>query len=157
MNAKNEQDAARIKLGQERQAALDGVEATMLGAEEREIIEKTFNKKLEVLLAAQTKQRKAEIENTVSDWEEGFENFKEGFEKVMKAAAGVFNAIGGMMDAQGAKSEMILENSQKAEQKDYDSWYNREMLKIENSKMNEEQKAVAIESLEVIAAEKSKF
>ena len=156
LNAKNEQDAARIKLGQERQAALDGVEATMLGAEEREIIEKTFNKKLEVLLAAQTKQRKAEIENTVSDWEEGFENFKEGFEKVMKAAAGVFNAIGGMMDAQGAKSEMILENSQKAEQKDYDSWYNREMLKIENSKMNEEQKAVAIESLEVIAAEKSK-
>tara|TARA_R110002074_G_scaffold72140_3_gene166370 strand:+ start:1 stop:2556 length:2556 start_codon:yes stop_codon:yes gene_type:complete len=156
LNAKNDQDAARIKLGQQRQAALDAVEADGLGAEERENIEKNFTKKLEILLKKQTEEREKEAENSVSAWEKAFGKFEEGFNKVMKVASQIFGAIGGMMDAQAEKEETILANQQTAETAEYDNWYATELKKIENSKMSEEDMALAKENLDIVAADKKK-
>ena len=154
LDAKNDQDAARIKLGQQYKAAMDGVEAAGLGAEERENIEKVFGKKLEILLKKQTEERKKEADNSVTAWEGAFESFEEGFNKVMKVASQIFGAIGGMMDAQAAKEEQIMANQQTAETAEYDNWYATELKKIENSRMNDEAMAIAKENLETIAAEK---
>lgn len=154
LNAKNSQDAALIKLEQEKQSALDGVEAVALGAEERENIEKVYGKKLDTL------RRKHKIENdkaaaaTLSAWEETFNKLKEGFDKVMKVASQIFGAIGGLMDAQNQKAQTILDNKQQKENEEYEAWYARELERIEADGINEETKAFYREELDAVAATK---
>jgi hypothetical protein len=87
LDAKNSQDADLIKLEQEKQSALDGVEAVALGAEEKENIEKVYAKKLEILLLKHEEDNKNAADAALSAWEKTFSKLKEGFEKVMKVAS----------------------------------------------------------------------
>jgi TP901 family phage tail tape measure protein len=154
LDAKNSQDAALIKLEQEKQSALDGVEAVALGAEEKENIEKVYAKKLEILLLKHKEDNQKAADATLSAWEETFNKLKEGFEKVMKVAQQIFGAIGGLMDAQNKKSQTILDNKQQKENDEYDAWYERELKRIEADGINEETKAFYREELDAVAATK---
>ena len=156
LNAKDSQDADLIKLEQEKQSALDGVEAVALGAEERENIEKVYAKKLDILRAKHKDENDKAAKDTLSAWEETFSKLKEGFDKVMKVASQIFGAIGGLMDAQNKKAETILSNKQAAEQEDYDLWFENELMRIEQSGLNDEQKQLKKDELDLRAATKKK-
>jgi TP901 family phage tail tape measure protein len=156
LDAKNSQDADLIKLEQEKQSALDGVEAVALGAEEKENIEKVYAKKLEILLLKHKEDNKKAADATLSSWEETFSKLKEGFQNVMKVASQIFGAIGGLMDAQNKKAETILSDKQAAEQEDYDIWLENELMRIEQSGLNDEQKQLKKDELDLRAATKKK-
>ena len=156
LDAKNSQDADLKKLEQEKQSALDGVEAVALGAEEKENIEKVYAKKLEILLLKHKEDNQKAADATLSAWEKTFSKLKEGFQNVMKVAGQIFGAIGGLMDAQNKKAETILSDKQAAEQEDYDIWLENELMRIEQSGLNDEQKQLKKDELDLRAATKKK-
>jgi TP901 family phage tail tape measure protein len=156
LDAKNSQEADLIKLEQEKQSALDGVEAVALGAEEKENIEKVYAKKLEILLLKHKEDNQKAADATLSAWEKTFSKLKEGFQNVMKVAGQIFGAIGGLMDAQNEKAETILSNKQAAEQEDYELWLENELMRIEQSSLNDEQKQIKKDKLDLKAADKKK-
>ena len=87
-------------------------------------------------------------------WEEIFEGIESGFEKVMKVAKQVFSSLGGLFKAQSDKEQAILDNKIAAQDKEYETWYERELMKIENSTKNEEEKNNAIAELDKVASTK---
>lgn len=156
LNANSDQQAARISLKQAYANEIANVEATANGAEEKELIQQKYTKKLEKLLAKQKEANKKTADDLPTPWESGFSKLEEGFNKVFKVASQIFGAISGLVEAQANKSSQILENSQAEENQDYENWYNNELKKIEVAGASEEQKTEMIAALDERAAEKRK-
>tara|TARA_R110000796_G_scaffold15533_2_gene49323 strand:+ start:11297 stop:13990 length:2694 start_codon:yes stop_codon:yes gene_type:complete len=148
LNAKGEYNAAKIKLEQEKQTALDGVEATALGAEERENIEINFNKKLETLKNKQRQDVSKSIDAQKSDWEVMFESIENGWNKTMDLMNQFMSSWNAMQDAKAEREIVEMENKHIRENEDYDAWYARELAEIDQSGVNKELKEVKIAELD---------
>ena len=156
LNAKDDQEAARIRLANERENALLAVDESETAEEEKQKIRELYDKKLEKLLEKQEADNKKNAENTATEWEKTYDKLKAGWQAVSNVANQVFGGITSALDAINAKEEQELENKQAREDEDYEIWYERELQKLEDSVMTEEQKEKALEKLEVQANEKRK-
>ena len=156
LNAKDDQEAARIRLANERENALLAVGESEHAEEEKQKIRELYDKKLEKLLDKQKAANDKNADDTATKWEETYDKLKSGWQAVSNVANQVFGGITNALDAINAKEEQELENKQAREDEDYEIWYERELKKLEDSVMTEEEKEKALEALEVKANEKRK-
>jgi TP901 family phage tail tape measure protein len=156
LSAADEQAAARLSLANERENALLSVKESENAEAEKQAIKDKYDKLSGKLLEKQKEDNQKAADATLSAWEKTFNKLKEGFEKVMKVAGQIFGAIGGLMDAQNKKAETILSDKQAAEQEDYDIWLENELMRIEQSGLNDEQKQLKKDDLDLRAATKKK-
>ena len=62
-----------------------------------------------------------------------FEKIEQGFNNISNVISQLYNSWGKLSDAQLQKEQTIMENKQARENEDYENWYNRELLKIEQN------------------------
>ena len=154
LNAEDEQKAALISLENQRKNDLLKVKEHDSSQAEIDAINKYYDKKKEKLLDKQQKDNEDAADATASKWEETLKKIEDGWKMVSSIANQVMNAIGGLMDARLNKEQQILDNKHTLENQDYEQWYERELQKIEQSSMNEEEKNKAIEDLDKVASDK---
>tara|TARA_R110000744_G_scaffold329623_1_gene435154 strand:- start:68 stop:730 length:663 start_codon:yes stop_codon:yes gene_type:complete len=66
----------------------------------------------------------------------------------------VMSAFTGLADAKAEKEQIEMDNKHALENEDYNQWYEGELKRIEDTIVNEDQKNAAIESLDLVAADK---
>ena len=161
LNAKDDQEAARIVLQQQKQLALDKVVATGLGAEERENIEKNFDKKYSDLLRKQKIANDKTADATATKWEETFASMEAGWNAVSNVASQVTGAISAAADAKAKKEEVELENKHTLEEEEFALWQEGQDIKMEEITAREEaglitkqQAAKQIEALQKTSEDK---
>tara|TARA_R110000744_G_scaffold278092_2_gene390369 strand:- start:1136 stop:3784 length:2649 start_codon:yes stop_codon:yes gene_type:complete len=152
LNEKDEHAAQLLALSNQRENALLGVEDTNHAEEEKDKIKQIYAKKESDLLAQQSKELKDKLKADGTAYDKFYEKLQKGWQTVSKVANMVFSSIGGLLAAQDEKQKVILEQQQDRETADYDMWYERELMKIEDSTMNEEAKNAAIEELDETAS-----
>tara|TARA_R110000787_G_scaffold70574_3_gene156812 strand:- start:5913 stop:8636 length:2724 start_codon:yes stop_codon:yes gene_type:complete len=161
LNAKDDQEAARIVLQQQKQLALDKVVATGLGAEERLNIEKNFDKKYSDLLKKQKDANDKTADATATKWEQTFASMEEGWNAVSNVASQVTGAISAAADAKAKKEEVELENKHTLEEEEFALWQEGQDIKMEEITAREEaglitkqQAAKQIEALQKTSEDK---
>lgn len=154
LNTDDKHKSELIALNNQEQNALLEVENTKHATEEKENIQKLFAQKRKQLLAKQAEENKKQLEAELTSWEEMFEKIEQGFNNISNVISQLYNSWGKLSDAQLQKEQTIMENKQARENEDYENWYNRELLKIEQTVLNEEAKQQAIEELDEVAATK---
>ena len=119
-------------------------------------INQYYDKKRENLIAKESERVEKELDNQLSKWDEYYKSISDGWNKAKGVAQQFFGAVTGALDAELEKEQTIMENKHELENQDYEQWYERELQKLEATKMNEEAKEKAIEELDIKAAEKKK-
>jgi hypothetical protein len=154
LNEKDSYKSSLIALENERQNALLGVKETQYSEDEKLAINNKFNAKLAKLQSKNTENAQKEIDNQKTAWESMFDSISEGWNNTMNLMNQVMSAFTGLADAKAEKEQIEMDNKHALENEDYNLWYEGELKRIEDTITNEDQKNAAIESLDMVAAEK---
>lgn len=156
LDAKNANEAAVLRLQQERDNLVKGVKETDNAAKEKEAIQKLYNRKIKDLQDEQAKNAEKSISKMQASWNKFFEKFAKGFQIGMNIAKQIIGGISDLWAAQAEKEQAILDNKQQQENNDYEKWYERELAKIDAIATNEEHKQELVSNLDKEAAIKKK-
>ena len=154
LNESDKQKSELIALKNSEDNALLGVADTKHAEAEKQAIRDKFGKKREALLDKHQKQDETAAKKTKTAWEKTFEALEKGWNNFSNIAGQVFGAVNGMMDAIADKEQMQMDNKIARENEEHEIWYERELLTIEQSGQNEEQKEAAIKALDETAAKR---
>lgn len=154
LNAKNQQESELIALENSRQNALDGVKDSEKAEEEKQAIVDLYDLKKKKLLEKHADDNKKAAEKTKSEWEKTYDSLKEGWNAVSNVANQIMGGISATLDAINEKETIQMENKHARENEDYELWYERELQKIEDKKLTEEEKNKMIEELDEAASTK---
>jgi len=146
----NESDAHKarlISLENARENELLKVEDTQYAADEKKAINEKYNKLIE-------KENDKAADKVASAWEKSLKSIETGWDNMKNVASTVVSGINDVLQAQADAQAQTLTNQQEQENLDYENWYNRELEKIENKKMNKEMEDEAIAKLDEAAAKK---
>ena len=154
LNEKDDYESSLIALENSRQNALLGVKDTIHAEDEKLAINNKFNAKLAKLQAKNTENVNKELDNQKTAWEKMFDSISEGWNNTMNLMNQVMSAFTGLADAKAEKEQIEMDNKHALENEDYNQWYEGELKRIEDTIVNEDQKNAAIESLDLVAADK---
>tara|TARA_R110000796_G_scaffold54125_2_gene126654 strand:+ start:2942 stop:5611 length:2670 start_codon:yes stop_codon:yes gene_type:complete len=154
LNEKDDYESSLIALENSRQNALLGVKDTIHSEDEKLAINNKFNAKLAKLQAKNTENVNKELDKQKTAWEKMFDSISEGWNNTMNLMNQVMAAFTGLADAKAEKEQTEMDNKHALENEDYNLWYEGELKRIEDTIVNEDQKNAAIESLDLVAAEK---
>ena len=154
LNEKDDYESSLIALENSRQNALLGVKDTIHAEDEKIAINNKFNAKLKKLQAKNTENVNKELDNQKTAWESMFDSISDGWNNTMNLMNQVMAAFTGLADAKAEKEQTEMDNKHALENEDYNQWYEGELKRIEDTIVNEDQKNAAIESLDLVAADK---
>tara|TARA_R110000824_G_scaffold5803_1_gene26711 strand:- start:2769 stop:5414 length:2646 start_codon:yes stop_codon:yes gene_type:complete len=156
LNTKDKQAAELLALNQQEINAKKEVTNTVHSTDEKLAIENVYAKKRTKLEEKHAQENKKKTDEELSNWEEMFKKIEKGWNAISDVINQLFNSWGKLSQAQMDKEKQILENKHTQENEEYETWYERELMKIENSTKNEEEKNNAIDELDVIATDRKK-
>ena len=154
LNAKDQQESELIALENSRKNALANVKDSEKAEEEKQAIADLYDLKKKKLLDKHAEDNKKAAEKTKSEWEKTYDSLKAGWDAVANVANQIMGGISATLDAINEKETIEMENKHARENEDYELWYERELQKIEDTKLNEEEKNKAIEELDKTASDK---
>ena len=165
----NEQSRARLELDIEEQKETDRVRGMENGEELMLQVEKNYTQKRKKLLAQQSKDTRDAINDMPYAAQEAADKMLESWEKFAEKVGILMNGLSNLNSALSTKETEILKQQQEEQTAifdsqmeadaermtaEYDTWFEDNQKRIEQSLMSEESKSKALENLEKAASKR---